>query len=750
MPTVDLAQLVHSAVEKNKGIPAMLDAYSEFVDSPIGPLELQDLESVFSAILGNLSERFPQIASGKAATNARNDVSAFLAATNSDADRVKTVLARELHAVDKFMAASISERFSRMSVEERRAIDATLRLVRRSEEDILFRSDLGKGIESSGPEFEKFFAPVKAQSPSMKELRYQNLIVEKAIFNKLILKKPRSQGGDNQIWVPAFFAKENIDYLIEKAGVVSEHLFYSRLKEIKDQGKLDEIKPLLSHFIKNNGVLLSSEEKMPSEIEDFVVRESGKLLILSPLELDDASRLLEEETNEQQRLVEEKEEQRRAQESQERNRLEEIERQKQLERRKRIAISQEGQQAQTLEIRMPERQQFQSRKSEDSIYLGKTLDVNQFVGALNRRAPEKEIESQVKSVDDYLVELPEIRQSGIAIIGSSGSGRSTTLRRLLDGLASTTNNSGGGVAKPRVIVLDQKGEHRGIAWKYKWNVLGFASDTQSKQMRLRPFLSSEDEEGGSELSASILQEWLLQAGVNCGDQQRARIASIIRAQGGSATGESISKALLGETELAQLGQKLAKNFLAKNAMSRIFAENPDSPHGTIVLGDGSVIFDVSGRGLKDPTTKEERLIASVLLMKTLLDLDVQSSIVVLEDVLDRFKSDNLRKKVVHYVSRLHEKGNTIVATARSQIREFVGGDALEILHRLSGEKVVAEELAGFKMTNPIRNLGVLVTFLPRGYAFTSSIMTRSAGGEARTVPSSAIRVEPLQFSTAVA
>ncbi len=746
MPTVDLAQLVHSAVDRNKGIPAMLDAYSEFVDSPIGPLELQDLESVFSAILGNLSERFPQIASGKAATNARNDISTFLSAVNSDADRVKTALARELRAVDKFMAASISERFSRMSVDERRAIDATLRLVRRSDEDILFRADMGKGIESSGLEFQKFFAPVKAQSPSMKELRYQNLIVEKAIFNKLIIKKPRSQGGDNDIWVPAFFAKENIDYLIEKAGVVSEHLFYSRLKEMKDQGKLDKIRPLLSRFIENNGVLLSSDEKIPSEIEDFVTREGDKFLILSPLELDDASRLLEEETTEQQRIFEEKEEQRRTQESLERNRFEEIERQKQLERRKRIAISQESQQAQTLEMRTPEKQ-YQSRKSDESVYLGMTLDMDQFVGALNRRLPEKEIESQVKTLGDYFVELSEIRQSGIAIIGSSGSGRSTTLRRLLDGLASTTSNSAGSGVKPRVIVLDQKGEHRGIAWKYKWDVLGFASDTQSKQLRLRPFLSSEDEEGGSELAASILQEWLLQAGVNCGDQQRARIASIIRAQGGSATSESISKALLGEKELAPLGQKLAKNFLSKNTMSRIFAENPDSPQGGIAFGDGSVIFDVSGRGLKDPTTKEERLIASVLLMKMLLDLDVQSSIVVLEDVLDRFKSDSLRKKVVHYVSRLHEKGNRIVATARSQIREFVGGGSLEILHRLSGEKVVSEELAGFKMTNSIRNLGVLVTFLPRGYAFTSSVETRS--GEARTVPSAAVRVEPLQFSTAV-
>jgi hypothetical protein len=746
MPSVDLAQLVHSAVERNKVIPAILDAYSEFVDSPIGPLELQDLESVFSAILANLSERFPQVASGKAATNARNDISNFLLAANSDVERVKTVLARELRTVNKFMGASISERFSRMSVDERRAIDATLRLVRRSEEDILFRADLGKGIESSGPEFAKFFAAIKAQSPSMKELRYQNLIVEKAVFNKLLLKKPRSQGGDNSIWVPAFFAKENIDYLIEKTGVVSEHLFYSRLREMKDQGKLDEVKPLLSRLIESNGVIPASEEKIPSEIEDFVKREGDKLIVLGPIELDDASRLLEEETNEQQKVTQEREQRQREQESLEKNRLEETERQRQLERRKRMAaLEEERQQGQPIEARATTEKRYQPKRSEQSVYLGKTLDLDLFVGALNRRQPEKEIEPQVKTVDDYFVELSEIRQSGIAIIGSSGSGRSTTLRRLLDGFASANLGQG---EKPRIIVLDQKGEHRGIAWKYKWDVFGFAADTQSKQMRLKPFLAMEDEEGGSELSASILQEWLLQAGVNCTDQQRARIASIIRAQGSSATGESITKALVGDPELAQLGQKLAKNFLSKNAMSRIFAESPQDSND-IVLGSSSVILDVSGRGLRDPTTREERLIASILLMKRLLDSDVQSSIVVLEDILDRFKSENLRKKVVHYVSRLHEKGNTIVATARSQIREFVGGGSLEIMHRLSGEKVVAEELSGFKLTNPIRNLGVLVTFLPRGYAFTSSVVTRSEGGEARTVPSSAVRVEPLQFSTSV-
>ena len=733
-------QLIRSAIDKNKGIPAILDAYSEFVDTPIGPLELEDLGTVFSAILGNLSERFPQIASNKAATNARNDIVSFLSTANNNPDRVKEILANEIRSVNRTMAASISERFSKMNLDERRAIDATLRLVRRSQEEIMFRVESGKGIEESGPEFQRFFAAVKAQSPMMRELRFQNLIVEKAIFNKLILK--RRDKRDNTIWVPAFFAKENLDYLIEKAGVVSEHLFYSRLREMKDRGTLQNIRQLLTQFLQNQGILLTPIP-VPSEISDFVST-SEKFVVLSPLELDDVSRLFEEEESEKRRLHEIEEEKQRAFEAEEKSRVQELEMQRQQQRGVKFA-----EQATKVEIRRDREvveERLRSERSADSVYLGKTLDLEQFVGALNRRLSEKEIESQVKSIGEYFVSLSDVRQSGISIVGSSGSGRSTTLRRLLDGLASNVSKSNSNEGS-RIIVIDQKGEHRGIAWKYNWNVFGFASDSQSQQFRLPNFLSKQDEEGGSELSASLLQEWLLQTGASCSDQQRARLASNIRAQIGFATGESISKAILAEPELTQVAQKLARNFLSKNTMSRIFTDNAESK---FEFGDSSVIFDVSGRGLRDPTTREERLIASVLILKKLLDSNLQSSIIVLEDILDRFKSDNLRKKIVHYVSRLHEKGNTIIATSRSQIRDFVGGGSLEILHRLSGEKVIADELGGFKLTQQIKNLALLVTSLPRGYAFTSAIVAQEGGSESRNVPSAAVKIEPLQFSTTVA
>lgn len=730
MPAVDLTQLVRSSIERNSGIPAILDAYSEFVDSPIGPLELQDLESVFAAILGNLSERFPQLASKKAATNARNDIVSFLSAANNNSDRVKTLLSQELRNVNHVMVASIAERFSRMNTEERRAIDATLRLIRRSQEEIIFRVEFGKGIEGSGAEFERFFAAVKAQSPTMKELRFQNLIVEKGIFNKLILKSKDKR--DNTIWVPSFFAKENADSLIERAGVVSEHLFLSRLKEMREQGRLDTVRPILTRFVENQGVLQELGE-VSGDIADFIARVSGRYVVLTPLELDDVSALFAEEKSEERRLREAERETQKQVESQERSRIEQLEMERQQQRRR-------------LSNQVPVAESERERKkSGESIYIGHSLDLEQFVGALNRRLPEKEIGAQVKTIGDYFVDLSEVKQAGISIVGSSGSGRSTTLRRILDGLASAVSSLGSN-NNPRIFVIDQKGEHRGIAWKFKWDVLAFASDAQSRQFRLSSFLNREDEEGGSELAAGLLQEWLLQAGVSCTEQQKARIASIIRAQMGSASAESISKGLMAEPDLAQVAQKLGKNILSKSAMSRIFTEDLQAK---LEMGEGSAIFDVSGRGLRDPTTREERLIASVLILKYLLDSNVQFSIVVLEDVLDRFKSESLRKKVVHYVSRLREKGNTIIATSRSQIRDFVGGGSLEILHRLSGEKVVAEEISGFKTTQQIKNLAIIVTFLPRGYAFTSSIVAREGASQSKNVPSAAIKVEPLQFSTSV-
>src|SRR5579872_6153926 len=133
MPAADLNQLVRSAIDKNRSVPAILDAYSEFLDSPIGQLELQHLDSVFTAILANISERFPQVASTKAIATVRNDIALFLSSAGGNPDRVKDALRRELRASNQLMTASIAERFSRGTNEEKRALDATLRLVRRSD-----------------------------------------------------------------------------------------------------------------------------------------------------------------------------------------------------------------------------------------------------------------------------------------------------------------------------------------------------------------------------------------------------------------------------------------------------------------------------------------------------------------------------------------------------------------------------------------------------------------------------------------
>ena len=244
----------------------MLDAYSQFVDSPIGPLELRNLGDVFTRIMDNLSLRFPDIASKRAGNAARNDVLSFLSATNGDPDRLKQILRNELRRFEETMVVSISDRFSRMSNEERRAIDATLRLILRSPFEILFRSDAGKQLAASGKEFERFFLSVKSQSLTMRELRYENLIVEKAIFNKLILK---AADHDYFIWVPSFFAKEGAGALIQRVGLPDEHLMLARLRQLSLLSDMDKIDAFLRSLMDNLGVLDKSE-KVPEELSDFV------------------------------------------------------------------------------------------------------------------------------------------------------------------------------------------------------------------------------------------------------------------------------------------------------------------------------------------------------------------------------------------------------------------------------------------------------------------------------------------------
>ena len=126
MPQIDPVQLVRSALERNKEIPAVLDAYGEFVDSPIGPLELQNLGDVFACILDNLIQRFPDAASRRAARVSQTDVMSFLVAAGNDPDRVIAIMRTELVSFAKSMANSIAERFRKLNSEERQAIDAPL------------------------------------------------------------------------------------------------------------------------------------------------------------------------------------------------------------------------------------------------------------------------------------------------------------------------------------------------------------------------------------------------------------------------------------------------------------------------------------------------------------------------------------------------------------------------------------------------------------------------------------------------
>lgn len=709
MPAIDVVQLVHSSVERNREIPAVLDAYGEFLDSPIGPLELQSLGSVFSCILDNLSQRFPDIASKRAANTAQNDISSFLSATNNNVDRVKDALRTELLSVRKSIVATISERFSKMNAEERRAIDATLRIIRRSQVELLFRADMGQHL-SSAPDFARYIASIKSQSPQIRDLRYENLIVEKAIFNKLILK---SKDHDYSIWVPSFYAKESADELIEKAAVQSDHLLLERIRQLSSEGALDKLRPFLDELIQDLGVLKSVE--VPQELSDFF-QTVGEYRVLPPIDLDDVSLYFGEvRAKEVEKRRAEEEKQRVAAEAHERD-----EERKSEQLRERLRAT---------KIQVPVEEAQTTKKTENSIYLGKQLDFEQLIGAINRRVPEKDLPSQVSQLGDCYLEIDNLKGNA-AIVGSSGSGRSTTVRRMIDGLA-------GNAKSPRLIVIDQKGEHRGVAWKYGWKVWAFASDSQAEEFKVS-LLSSASGQDPS-LASDLIQEWFNQGGQNFADQQRERVASLIRSQSTGAMNVNALVDLMGkEQELAQATQKLRKNLTSKSTFSRIFSENAIAK-----LAEGSSnLFDISGRGLKDPTNKEERQLISVILLRDLLSLGVKDSIIVVEDALDRFKSDSLKAKTKQIVDSLRSNGNTIISTSRSNVREFLGKECLELVHRLSGEKVINEEFSEFRSDVPTSVLAKIIGMLPRGYLVTSKIGNLGNGGK-----SAAVRVEPLQFST---
>lgn len=716
MPAIDVVQLVHSTVERNREIPAILDAYSEFLDSPIGQIELRNLSDVFERIQDNLSQRFPDVAAKRAGNVVRNDIAAFLSAANGDPDRVKQILRSELLPFKDTMVSSIAERFSRMSTDERRAIDATLRLIYRSPFEILFRADAGKQLASSGHEFERFFTSVKSQSLAMRELRFENLIVEKAIFNKLILK---AQDRNYFIWVPSFFAKEGASSLIQKVGLSNEHIMLARLRELSAESKIGEVDGFLRSATGNLGVL-GKNEITPVELSDFVQR-VGESQVIPPLDLDDVYAFLQEESD--------KKEMARLAEIERQHRDEEMRREEQSRRteqfRQRLRpIAEQKQQQQVIQ----QRQEAQT-SIRDSIYVGKRLDFEQLTSAINRRVPEKDFPAQVKQTGDYFLQIPEFKRN-LAIVGSSGSGRSTTLKRVVDGIAS---KSGG----KKIIIIDQKGEHRGLAWKYGWKVFSFAADSQAQEFQVTIFPSSGDPSASASFDADLLQEWFNQGALNCSDQQKERIASIIRSLGKNVTITAVLTEMAGQADLSELAQKLRKGLVSKSTFSKIFTEKALQNSA-----DQSEIYDISGRGLRDPTTREERQLISVILLQQLATgPNVTDSIIVVEDALDRFKSDSLKAKTVELVRNLVENGNIFIATSRSTVKEFFPDNRIEIVHRLSGEKVIADELATLQSDVPTTMLQRIVSFLPRGYVITSRY--RGIDDSVRTA---GVRVEPLTFS----
>ncbi len=753
MPIADLADTISAAVQRNRGIPAMLDAYGEFADSPIGPLEVQHLDEVFARIEENLLQRFPEVASRRAASAARNDVLSFLSISGNNPDRVKQILQADLRkSVSQPMGLSIAERFARMNPDERRAIDATLRLIRNATADILFRAEAGKPLATAGREYERFFAAVKAEAPQMRELRYEKLIVEKGIFNKLLLKS--SERENYSIWIPSLFAKDNVDMLVEKVALPSEHVILSRLREFFATTPAEDATHFLERLVDNQGVL-SKPAEVPEVIADFI-QDQGNYFVMSPIELDDVAAFLSEEEEKRQASIRAEEERKKLKEAEEAARREEELRMRRRPRPEAVpAKVVAGEQQQQVSDVAP--QILVSRGGQGSIYIGKQLDLSGLVSVLARRTPESQIPSTVKVIGDFYLGADAVRSLGVAIVGSSGTGRSTTLRRIVDGL--------GSLASQYVIVIDQKGEHRGLAWKYQWEVLAFSRDSQAREFRI-PFVPrGVQNEEAAEFTAELIQEWFLQSGLNCTDQQVARIASLVKAsmmqhnaqevekrsQAAASSPAEISlervvRAMSEDQELSRFGQKLSKSFLSRATASKIFylsELDKESAKATPELFQGKGrLFDISGRGLRDPTTKEERQLLSVLLLHEMLSSKVRSTVIVLEDVLDRFKSQRLKKRAVEIIQKLHEAGNSFIVSSRTQAREFVGDRCIEILHRMSGEKAVTEELQGFHSDVAMKTLASIVGYLPRGYVITSQFEMP----DGIKLASSAIRVEPLQFS----
>ena len=128
---------------------------------------------------------------------------------------------------------------------------------------------------------------------------------------------------------------------------------------------------------------------------DFL-QQIGEYNILPPIELDDVSLYFREKKAEQEKSVREKEGKLRFEA--EVLRLEQESKSEQLRQRMRpttIQVAVAGSQTRA--------------KNENSVYLGKQLDIEQFIGAINRRIPESEFATQVKQIGRLLHRNPRVQ-----------------------------------------------------------------------------------------------------------------------------------------------------------------------------------------------------------------------------------------------------------------------------------------------------------------------------------------------------
>ena len=92
------------------------------------------------------------------------------------------------------------------------------------------------------------------------------------------------------------------------------------------------------------------------------------------------------------------------------------------------------------------------------------------------------------------------------------------------------------------------------------------------------------------------------------------------------------------------------------------------------------------------------------------------------------------------VQKLRANGNRFIITSKSRSREFLAAECMELVHRLSGEKVITEEFSEFNTDLSTEVLARIIGFLPRGCLITSRIKSDNDPGR-----TAAVKVEQMQF-----